>query len=273
LTSGLVSAFKANACSALRGEMPYADSLSTLTVADDEVFVRHERSFEREVARADAEGLRIHAIDQGLVDVLFEANARVERRDVFHMVVAVILREQAQGLGLHAQVHVLADQDDLATGVLPGKSVGHVQDLVVRRPRLERHTQVFVVFATHLDDDVTEALADLHALVEEWPLGQPIHGAQELAGVKIERLVALLETVQLLQHRDGNDDIVLLELIHAFAVVKNDVGVEHEHPLLPGNCHRVRLLCCCPYDDGQALHDSQVVKLHQLRNKLFRVAR
>ena len=138
--------------------------------------------------------------------------------------VAIVLCRETKRLGLHAQVDVLADHDDLAAGKLSPQLVGHIQDLVIGRARLEGHAQVVLILATHLDDDVAQVLTDLNALAKQWLLRQPVDSAQELARVKIDRLVPFLEPIKLLQHRDGNNDVVLLELIHAFAVVKDDVG-------------------------------------------------
>ena len=220
-----------------------------LAVTKDEVFIGHQRPLEGEVAGADGEGLRVHAVDQRLVDVFPKPDPSVERGDVLDVVVAIILRHEAQGLGLQAQIDVLADQDDLPSRECTQQLVGDVQDLVVGRALLEGQAQIVVVLAADLDDDVAEVLADPHALAEERLLRQRVDGAQELARVKVGRLVPLLEAIQLLEHRHGNDNVVLRELIDALAVVKDDVGVEHEHLQLPSNCHRVGAPFAFTYDD------------------------
>jgi hypothetical protein len=46
--------------------------------------------------------------------------------------------------------------------------------------------------------------------------------------VEIDRLVPLLEIVQLLQNSDRQGDVMFFKLIDAAAVVKDDVGVEDE---------------------------------------------
>ncbi len=209
-----------------------------LAVAQDQVLVRHQRLVEGQLGGRHRKGVRVHPIHQRLGHTLLEPDAGIERRDVLDVIVAVVLRHQAEGLGLHAQVDVLAHEDDLPAPVLPGEPIGDVQDLVVRRARLEGQAEVVVVLTAHLDDDVAEVLANLDPGVKQGLLGQAVECAQELARLEVDGFVTLLETVELLEHRDGNDDVVLLELVHALAVVKDDVGVEHEHLRLPSNCHR-----------------------------------
>jgi hypothetical protein len=46
--------------------------------------------------------------------------------------------------------------------------------------------------------------------------------------VVVERFVPLLEVVEFLDDRDGNDDVILLEVVDALAVVERNVGVENE---------------------------------------------
>jgi hypothetical protein len=59
--------------------------------------------------------------------------------------------------------------------------------------------------------------------------------------MKVQRVIALLEIVQLLNHRDGNHDIMLVELMDAVAVVKDDVGVEDKN--FSGGCHSPAFPC------------------------------
>ena len=79
-----------------------------------------------------------------------------------------------------------------------------------------------------LHHQTPKALADLHARFKQRFRRQGIDGAQELACVVIERLVSLLEAIQLLDNRDGNDDVILLEVVDTLAVVERNVGVENE---------------------------------------------
>jgi len=72
---------------------------------------------------------------------------------------------------------------------------------------------------------------DLYAAVKELVTAQQIKGADKLAGVKVQGVIALLELVKLFENGYGNNDVVLLELVDAGAVVKDDVGVEDEYLL------------------------------------------
>jgi len=42
----------------------------------------------------------------------------------------------------------------------------------------------------------------------------------------IQGLVALFELIEFLENRDGNDDLVFLEIIDACQIMKNDIGIQ-----------------------------------------------
>ena len=47
----------------------------------------------------------------------------------------------------------------------------------------------------------------------------------EGAGVETQGIISLLELVQFLHHGHRDHDVVVLELLHALVVVKDDIGV------------------------------------------------
>jgi hypothetical protein len=69
--------------------------------------------------------------------------------------------------------------------------------------------------------------------------------------VEIERLIPLLEVIELLNDLDRNDDIMLLELVNALAVVQSNVGVENKSF---SACHRTATeAVCIEYDPSSRL--------------------
>ena len=78
--------------------------------------------------------------------------------------------------------------------------------------------------------DVTQLLSQRNApLTELHPFREGVYLPHEGTGVEIHGFVAFLELVQFLDHRHGDDDVVILEIFHALVVVQDDVGVQHEN--------------------------------------------
>ena len=75
-----------------------------------------------------------------------------------------------------------------------------------------------------------EVFAEGDALRPEFPLVRElVDVTHEGAGVVGEGVVPLLELVQLLDDRDGNHEVVVLELLDGLVVVQDDVRVEDEY--------------------------------------------
>lgn len=92
----------------------------------------------------------------------------------------------------------------------------------------EVESEIGVKFAFKPDADLAEARADLYACREEGVASEQIERAREFPRVIVALLFAFFEVIELFQHGDGYDDVVLFELIDAGTVVQNDVGVEDE---------------------------------------------
>ena len=97
----------------------------------------------------------------------------------------------------------LAGAEDLA-GVDPPVLVGEHAEVAARRS-VERDPLV------------------QHVVVREL-----VELADELAGLEVEDRVPLLELIELLEHRDRDRDVVLLEVLEGVEVVQHDGGVEDE---------------------------------------------
>ena len=54
---------------------------------------------------------------------------------------------------------------------------------------------------------------------------QFVHFPHKRAGVETEGVVALLELVQFLHHGDGDNNVIILELLDGIVVVQDNVGV------------------------------------------------
>ena len=86
----------------------------------DQAEVDRERSILREAALAD-EGVRRHVGEAGIRKTIH----------VPDLARGVVLGHQAQGLGLHPEVDVLADQDDRMVFLILGDVVGDIEDPVI----------------------------------------------------------------------------------------------------------------------------------------------
>ncbi len=155
-----------------------------------------------------------------------------------HLVRGVVLGQQADGIGLDAQVRVLGDQDHLLLArfeQLPGAG----QDLVVRLVLVQGEEADLVLVAgdVHLQGS---APVHHHAVAEAAPGPELVHLARDAPGVPPDFRLVLLEVVHLLDHDDRNHDVVLLEMEDRLGIVEQYVGVEHEH-LLAGCDHRCLL--------------------------------
>ena len=84
-----------------------------------------------------------------------------------------------------------------------------------------------VLVGEHAEPAVRRAV-ERDPLVQHVVVGQLVELADELAGLEVEDRVPLLELVELLEHRDRDRDVVLLEVVESVEVVEDDGGVEDE---------------------------------------------
>jgi hypothetical protein len=121
--------------------------------------------------------------------------------------------------------------------------VGDVEDAVVFLLDIgKEQLQVLVHLLVEANVEGALVYAQGHAAVEELAGAQTIELAHELAGMVIDGLAAFLELIEFLQHGNGEDDVVLVEVVDARAVVEDDVGVEDEDLFV--FCHRVVSMEC-----------------------------
>jgi hypothetical protein len=195
---------------------------------DHEKLVGHQRLLQIQARRVHLALRAVEVGDHVCRRVLDGSIAPLEGRQVGHVIGGVVLGHQANGLGLHAQIHVLADQNHLPVGVVLGVAVRRVEDCVVGLLASEHAGNVRMEILLEADHDVAETGTDGQAAVEQLVGAQGVKRPHKLPRVKIEAPAPLLEAVQFLYHGDWNEDVVVLELVDAAAVVKNDVGVEYK---------------------------------------------
>jgi hypothetical protein len=149
--------------------------------------------------------------------------------------VAVLLGQQLEGLGLDAQAGVLGDQHHLA---LPGQLLGQVggggQDAVVVGGRGEGLGQVDAGRLGDLDPDPAAA-GQGHPLRQVALLAEAFQGADGPPGRRPGLVGPGLELVQLLDHGQGDGDVMLLEAARGLRVGDEHVGVQHIGASHPGN--------------------------------------
>ena len=206
-------------------------------VAEHEVLVGHRRLRQGESARRQHAAVGIEVVDRLRIEALDHPTAGVEFVEALHLVRLVILRVDAQRLGLHSQVRVLRHQHDRAGRLLGFEGERAPQDPVVGGVLQEGVVEVGRLTSTEYHPDRAEPLAKRTAFKGEDVAGERVEPAEKLAGLEVDVFVAAFELVEFLEHRDRHGHVVLGELPQAAAVVKDHIRVEHEE-LGSGVSHR-----------------------------------
>src|SRR5690606_10387918 len=159
--------------------------------------------------------------------------ALVQVGDVTQELVAVvILRFYSTSTGLETHVDVLGHQHH-TTPWIAGLQVGHrVQDPVVIQVGWQEH-HIFRRIR-HQDRKTArrfELLAPLngHSLLHRFrfcPAQHAVNLADRLAAISGYSQPAALELVQFFKDGNGDDDVVLIEVLYGGGVVDEDVGIE-----------------------------------------------
>ena len=138
------------------------------------------------------------------------------------LVLLEILGRDPEGVGLDPHIDVLGHEPHVAALL---QRQGHGQDLVVDLGRIQAR-QVAVGRLDH-DLENTPVFHD-HAGGDGAAAAQAVDEAGDGAGVFAFFVVELLELVQFLQGRDGNDHAVVPERGHGLGIVQQHVGVEEK---------------------------------------------
>ena len=197
-------------------------------VAQHEVLVGSRRLLDRQIGCGQLATLCVEAVVHFGVDPLDRPLAGVERVEALDFVGGVVLRAEAERLGLHPQIRVLRDDDHRPRRRLLLEAERRPQDAVVGSVLQKRFVQPTVGTAPQYHADRTQPLSQRAALGGKYVAGERIEAAEKFAGLEVDVFVAALELVEFLEHRDRNRDVVLLEIADAAAVVEDDVGVEDE---------------------------------------------
>ena len=166
--------------------------------------------------------------DQGIVEILHLPDSLIEHLDVFHLVVLVILSIDVQGFCFNPEVDILAYQDDLAGGVFVAEILCNGQDTVVGYIFPKGSLELFGVGFSQFYGEFSFSLSQGYAFFDGSLAYQFIEDADKLPGLKIDLIIASFKFVELFQHGDWNDHIVVFEVVDAFTVVQNDIGIEHK---------------------------------------------
>ena len=200
-------------------------------VAHHEVLVGEERAPLRELGEEHRVGLLVEPRDHLAREPFPARGARVEAVHVPDLARRVVLGHEAEGLGLDAEVDVLADEDDLP--VLPplAQLVGQGQDAVVGLAEREGLADPGGCRLPHLDVEPSPPLPERQTLGERPVARELVELADELPRLEVDEVVTALEAVELLQHDDRQGDVVLLEVVDAGVIEEDDVRVDHEELL------------------------------------------
>ena len=200
-------------------------------VSDDEVLVREGVAAHGDLFQADGAFLE-KLVDQPAIHVLEDVLALVQLVHAGDLARLVVLRLDPDALGLHADVDVLGDQDHAVLAVFLGKVERQGDDAMVGFVLPEHVAEERIPLDVRLHDE-SAAAGQRDPIAQELVPAHGIELAGELARVEVDGLVPFLELVDLLQHGDRDDNIVLLERADAVVVMKDDVCVEHEDFVRP----------------------------------------
>ena len=94
-----------------------------------------------------------------------------------------------------------------------------------------------------MDTDTASPFTKFDTGVEKLFFGERVDDTHKFAGMEIDGFVALLEFVQFFENRNRYNDIVVLELVDASAVVQNDIGIENEDFTMNGHTRQITKVC------------------------------
>ncbi|MNF58317.1 hypothetical protein D3C84_398690 [compost metagenome] len=162
---------------------------------------------------------------------------------VDELVAAIILHMgKARPLGLEAHVDVLGHQHHLAFHLVLLQVEGRVDDAVVRL-LVGEHLGILGQVVIAEDGDMTARLAGQgHPLHYLFGVGVAKHVFQRPdgdPGITTDVFLAILDVVELFEHRHGDEHVVLFEGVDGEGFVKQNVGIQdkqlsvrvvHKHP-------------------------------------------
>ena len=99
------------------------------------------------------------------------------------------------------------------------------ENAIVRLVEIKRERRARIASS---DADRSALLVPHHTLKQRALTAQPIERARHLPRVSPRFVVAFLESVELFDHREGNDHLMFGELEDGARVVKQHIRVEHE---------------------------------------------
>ena len=107
--------------------------------------------------------------------------------------------------------------------------LGNGQYAVVRGILRKGFLQLVRRFLTIADTQLPLSPAQGKAPVKQFVTAELIQFPGKLPCMKIDDVVPFLETVQLLQHGNRHRYIVLVEVMNAFIVMKQDIGIKYKN--------------------------------------------
>ena len=140
----------------------------------------------------------------------------------------VVFGVDAEGIGLEPQVDALGDDDRRRVGVVFVEVNGQVEDPVVNagvelQPGIGQHVLAFAG-----KDAQQAAVVEADAFAELGILPVHIELLDDRPGIVAELCDVSLESVQLLDHLERNDNGVIGKDVDRVGIVQQDVGVENE---------------------------------------------
>ena len=167
-----------------------------------------------------------------------------EQADVVDELVAAVILHMGKtcSLGLEAHVDVFGDQHHLTLHLVLLQVEGGVDDAVVRL-LVGEHLGILGQMVIAEDGDMAARLAgqrhSLHYLLRSRITEHIFQGTDGDTGITADVLLAILDVVELFEHRHGDEHVVLFEGVDGEGFVKQNVGIQdkqlsvrvvHKHP-------------------------------------------
>src|SRR5207249_6499855 len=143
-----------------------------------------------------------------------------------HPVVFIVLGQQAEGVGLDAQVDVFADQDGLAFGLFLLNAESQGEDAVIHGIGAEYGVAVFGGLAGLEYNAQSSAIGQSDALAQAARAAQAIERARDTARVLAQLSGFAFEAINFLNDLDRQQNIILLEREQRVGIVEEDIGIK-----------------------------------------------
>ncbi len=201
----------------------------TIAIAfQNKALIGFDGHFKIEFVEIHTRRLRINFVDQVGINSFEGFFAFIKNIDVHYLVVDVIFGQQSQRTGFHAKIDIFRNQNGFHLRIF-FRNIDHCRkNAVVGRVFGKGFRYAYVGFRTVYDIKFASTDAQIGAIGKERIIGDFVQFANESAGIIIDLVTSFFKLIQFFEYHKGDVNIVFFEIVQAFVVVENDIGVEDE---------------------------------------------